>query len=279
MCPNSLLPSKVDMSLDTFKSIIEQIAPYALTIKLSYIGEPLLNKDIISMILYAKASTRAKIVMFSNGTQLTHRLAGELVHSGLDEIVFSIDGFSAETYQHVRGKPRKDTVWRNVQDFLLFKGNRKPRVAINCVKLRCNDGERVQLRNFWESLGSSVMFSPFVNWSGQIDISGLSSETKHSIADATSRVPCAELWYKCVINAIGDVILCCNDYRALHNLGNILQGDISTIWNGSTLKGLRAAHIAGDFNRSELCKACYDWSDNEEMEGMLPGGDLKALRP
>ena len=76
------------MPLNLFKKIIDQIRDYAMTIKLSYLGEPLLNSNLFDMIAYAKENSNARVTLFTNGTLMTHQVSVDIVESGLDEIVF-----------------------------------------------------------------------------------------------------------------------------------------------------------------------------------------------
>lgn len=71
---------------------------------LIYRGEPLLHKEIIDFIQYAKnAQVADQLVMFTNGALLTKELAEKLGNCGLDFIQISVEGVNAEKYQEVTG--------------------------------------------------------------------------------------------------------------------------------------------------------------------------------
>jgi hypothetical protein len=267
------------MSIGTFTAIIDQIAPYARLIKLSYIGEPLLNRDIVSMISYAKTNTDAKVVMFTNGALLTHKLRAEIIASGLDEIVFSIDAVSPQVYEAIRRGGKAHLVWRNIEEFLVLKGDRRPNATINCVKLSLNQRERQEPREYWGQLRCPVYFSTMTNWSGQAGIEHLSSDRKRRSQDDNSRAPCAELWYKIVINAVGDIVLCCNDFRAVETLANVIRDGVNAVWTSAKMAAIRRAHVEGRFETLPLCSTCSNWSDAFEMEALVRGRMSRALRP
>ena len=69
------------------------------------LGEPLLNKDIVKFVRYAKAANIAdKVHIVSNGTLLTEVLGDALIDAGLDVMRFSINGLSADDYLKYTGR-------------------------------------------------------------------------------------------------------------------------------------------------------------------------------
>jgi radical SAM protein with 4Fe4S-binding SPASM domain len=280
-CPRQELDSYIDMPMALFDSIVDQIAPYAYAVKLSYLGEPLLHPDIITMIQCLKQRTAAHVSLYTNATRLTHKLGVDLIRSGLDEIVFSLDGFDEETYSFNRRKARRSLVWRNIEDFLLLKLRRKPSATINCVRLANVTGEeRNRLREYWAEYNCPVEFSPFVTWSGQLrNWQSLSSELKRSPIDKLARVPCAELWYKTLITADGEILVCCNDYKRTVYLGNVKNSTIANVWNGDAMVALRESHIAAEYSNAKICGHCNEWSDPTEMERLARGRAERLIRP
>ena len=54
------------MDLSLFKRIVSQIADSACVIQLYWMGEPLLNPNIIEMIAFCKQTTKAKVIISTN---------------------------------------------------------------------------------------------------------------------------------------------------------------------------------------------------------------------
>lgn len=279
MCPNRVLRDKPYLEWDLYRKVVDEIGQFARTIKLSYIGEPLLHPKIVDMITYAKSHSEAKVVMFTNGTLLTHPISVDLVYSGLDEIVFSIDGSSLATFEKIRRNANYDEVVRNIEDFLLYKDDRNPRAAINFIKLKSNEAEMEKVKSDWERHGCDVYFSWMSTWSGQLGIESLSSHTKYGGDQGIERLPCAELWYKTIVNAMGDVVLCCNDYLAVESFGSIKNQSMWDIWNGSKIRNARKCHIDGNYSTLALCLRCKEWSTVQDMEAYLPESRSIAHRP
>lgn len=279
MCPSREIPQKTYMALDTFYRVIDEIADYARGIRLNYLGEPLLHQRLVDMIAYAKSQSRAKVTLFTNATLLTHKMSVDLVRSGLDEVVFSVDGATPSTFEQVRRQARYEDVVRNIEDFLLFKDGRKPTASVNFVKLKVNEPESELVRAHWNKYGCEVQFSRLCTWSGQLGMDGLSDNGSKGSENSSERCPCAELWYKAVINATGDVLLCCNDFSSVRSLGNVKNQAIAAIWNGDSIKEARTWHLGKQFQNIPLCSRCSNWSTVKDMEGYMIGSSIVANRP
>lgn len=279
MCPSRDIPRKTYMTLDMFRRVIDEIVDYARGIRLNYLGEPLLHPHVIDMIAYAKTQSRAKVTLFTNATLLTHKMSVDLVRSGLDEIVFSVDGATPSTFQQIRRQSKYEDVVRNIEDFLLFKDGRKPCASVNFVKLTVNEPEAKLVKDHWGNYGCEVQYSSVCTWSGQLGIDDLSDNGSKGVKTSSDRCPCAELWYKAVINASGNVLLCCNDFSSVHSLSNVKDQTIMAIWNGDTIREARASHLGKQFQYLQLCSRCNDWSTVKDMEGYMIGSSIVANRP
>jgi len=78
-------------------------------------GEAFLHKRAVEMCEYIKA-TFPHIYLYTstNGLALTDAQARRLVHSGIDEVTFSIDGATPESYAKYRQRGRFDTAIANL---------------------------------------------------------------------------------------------------------------------------------------------------------------------
>ena len=89
------------MSMEVFEQVLKQVQETAHTMQFYFQGEPLLNKQLPAMIGKAHQAGLYTIVS-TNAQALTMLMAQELVKSGLDRIIVSIDGFSEESYAAYR---------------------------------------------------------------------------------------------------------------------------------------------------------------------------------
>jgi radical SAM protein with 4Fe4S-binding SPASM domain len=58
-----------------------------------------------------------------------------------------------------------------------------------------------------------------------------------------------------VIDYLGNIILCCNDYFSTIKFGNLMNEKLIDIWNKQSYSGLRKALRNGQFNL-DICKKC-----------------------
>ena len=101
------------MSFSNFRSIIDELGAYLYRIDLHNWGEPLLNDEIYQMISYARASN-IEVRVSSNLNTINRVNAENLVKSGLDVLIISLDGASQETYMQYRIGGQFDRVLDNI---------------------------------------------------------------------------------------------------------------------------------------------------------------------
>ena len=80
------------MSIEQFRSIIDEGSANGLrAINLNNFGESFMNKDLFQMISYAKERGIIDVMVHTNGTIMSEKIARKTIDSGLDKLVFSID--------------------------------------------------------------------------------------------------------------------------------------------------------------------------------------------
>ena len=125
MCPRTIQIDKgsyVDigtMSMDFYKKIIDEGTANGLrSIKLNYLGEPLLDRYIVERIQYAKSKGVIEVMFNTNATTLTDEMSHKLLEAGLDSIFFSVDSFSREIFNKIRIGADYDKVVQNIINFV-----------------------------------------------------------------------------------------------------------------------------------------------------------------
>lgn len=92
----------VEMSPELFEKIAHEMFPVTRFLYLSCATEPLMNKSFASFIETA-ASYKVPFVSFcTNGQLMSEKVAKAAVAGGVSEIIFSVDGATAETYEYIR---------------------------------------------------------------------------------------------------------------------------------------------------------------------------------
>ena len=128
-----------DLLWPQFRRVVDQF-PVLDRVLLHGIGEPLLNRDLIRMIVHLKA--RGATVLFnSNVITLGPRRRRELIDSGLDELRVSLDATTRATYARVRGVDAYPRVVANLEALAEAKRNAgadHPRVSLWFTGLKDN---------------------------------------------------------------------------------------------------------------------------------------------
>jgi len=97
------------LDFDLFRRVIDEVGASLVRVDFFNYGEAFLHKRAVEMCEYIKA-TFPHIYLYTstNGLALTDAQARRLVHSGIDEVTFSIDGATAESYVKYRQRGRFD---------------------------------------------------------------------------------------------------------------------------------------------------------------------------
>src|SRR5688572_15415480 len=91
------------LDFDLFTRVIDETGPSLGRVDFFNYGEAFLHKRAVEMCEYIKAKFPHNYLYTStNGLALTEERARRLVHSGIDEVTFSIDGATPETYVQYR---------------------------------------------------------------------------------------------------------------------------------------------------------------------------------
>src|ERR1022692_1359957 len=98
------LSSPDDLSTETAKAIIDQIAEVSSPILVLSGGEPLFRSDIFQLARYG-TDKGLRVALATNGTLVTKHVARMIVDSGVQRVAISLDGSDALTHDTFRGIP------------------------------------------------------------------------------------------------------------------------------------------------------------------------------
>ena len=142
-----------DETLEKLKSVFPKIESISLHLNC----EPLLNRNVVSIIKYIKGVNPKIFLSFAtNVTLLNPSLSRQLIDSGLDKIVFSIDGSSAKTFEKIRLGANFEKVVYNLEEFINIKkqkSSKLPEVGVIAVAFKDNVYELTKIVKFAIKLG------------------------------------------------------------------------------------------------------------------------------
>ena len=104
------------LDFDLFRNVVDEAGPGLVRIDFFNYGEAFLHKRAIEMCEYIKSRfPHIYLYTSTNGLMFTEESAKRLVHSGIDEVTFSIDGASQDTYVQYRQRGKFDLAIRNLR--------------------------------------------------------------------------------------------------------------------------------------------------------------------
>jgi hypothetical protein len=104
------------LDFELFRRVVDEVGPSLGRIDFFNYGEAFLHKRAVEMCEYIK-TTCPHIYLYTstNGLALTEAQARRLARSGIDEVTFSIDGATQQTYATYRQRGRFDTAIANLR--------------------------------------------------------------------------------------------------------------------------------------------------------------------
>ncbi len=134
------------MPFETYKSVIDQLGP-GLRLLLFYdYGESFLHPRAADMLRYAKHVNEKMLIHCStNGLLLRDEAKQrEVIETGVDELLFSVDGASQEVYEQYRVGGDFEAVVKVMESMVRLRnslGLEKPRIMWRYILFRWNDSD------------------------------------------------------------------------------------------------------------------------------------------
>jgi radical SAM protein with 4Fe4S-binding SPASM domain len=122
-----------DMSLNLYKSIVNQIKGRTCGVNLVGLGEPLLHPEIFSMIRFAKENG-LEVSLVDNFTLVDQEKSLQLINSGLDFLYVSFDSTSKEIFEKTRRGAYFERIIENIQIFVKTKRDLKAKTPVFLLK-------------------------------------------------------------------------------------------------------------------------------------------------
>jgi hypothetical protein len=138
------------LDFDLFTRVMDEAGPSLGRVDFFNYGEAFLHKRAVEMCEYVKAAfPHVYLYTSTNGLAFTEESARRLARSGIDEVTFSIDGASQETYARYRQRGRFDVAIANLRAMVDEKrqaGRDVPVVNWRYILFTWNDGDEEMQR-------------------------------------------------------------------------------------------------------------------------------------
>lgn len=249
------------LSLDLWHRVLSEIRGTALVVQFYFQGEPLLNKNLPSMIREAHDAGLYTIVS-TNAQAMTSELATALVTSGLDRIIVSMDGLTDASYNAYRIGGSLEKTKQALRWLREAKGRMV--IELQCLRLRTNEHEWEEMKMQYKSLGADKLTLKTAQLYDYADGHPLMpSEEKYSryIKGKDGKYHrrklskgCWRVWSGCVITTSGEVLPCCYDKGHAFSYGNIMEASLKDLFRSEKAQAFRKAAYQQTPN---ICQECY----------------------
>lgn len=264
------------MDVDLYRKCVDDMTHFPDRIKVLRfvgIGEPLLHKRIADMVRETADRSVARIIeILTNGLLLDPHRVDALIAAGLNRLVISVQGTSAEKYAATAGvRVNFDRLLKNLA--YTFEHREKMHIYIKIVDTALED--EVDRERFFEIFGSlcdSIAVENTVPIHKAIDFTGILSGETPPVTQFGLPVEdcpvCPQSFFHMQINPDGNVVPCYAwDYPII--LGNCTTQSLSDIWNGEPLRAFRHAMLSGRAQVSKVCSECtiirYRWFPEDDL--------------
>ncbi len=272
-CPSGLKQFSRDtgnLKAENFNRWLDQLSPTLSYLNFYFQGEPFIHNDILQFIskasqagIYTSTSTNAHFI--------TEKRATEIVQSGLDRILISIDGTTQEVYEQYRVHGSLQKVLDGTKHLVEARKNLNsitPHIIFQFLVVRPNQHqieEAKQLANEYkvdEIRFKTAQVYDYENGNPLIPTIEKYSRYKRLsngkfIVKSSLDNHCWRMWSGAVVTWDGKVVPCCFDKDATHEMGNLSKEDFKSIWKGKAYAMFRKQLLKGR-KEIDICKNCSE---------------------
>lgn len=233
-----------NLSVDTLENLLVQVGSALSSMTFYFQGEPFIHPLLPDMIRTAHRKGIYTITS-TNGHFFNDAQARATIESGLDKLIVSVDGTSQDVYAAYRKEGDLAKVLAGIENIVAWKkklASHSPFIELQFVVFSSNEHQIREVKALGKTLGvdrvalKSAQLNDFVNGNPLMPAEGKYSRYKKN-KDGTYRIKnrldnhCWKMWHSAVITWDGNMVPCCFDKDASHQMGNILHAPLANIWN------------------------------------------------
>lgn len=259
------------LKLETHEMMLKQLSKHVFYINYYFQGEPFLNPKFLELIkeakknrIYTATSTNAHFIN-------NEKTAEDIVNSGLDRLIISIDGLTQKTYESYRVKGKLTKVIAGAKYMIEAKKklkSRTPHLIFQFLAVKPNEHEIPEVFLLGKEMGidevrikTAQLYdykngNPLMPLSEKYSRYKLQNDGTYALKWKTGN-HCWRMWSSCVFTWDGKVVPCCFDKDAKHQLGDLDTHTFQQIWHSKRYSGFRNG-ILRNRNSIDICKNCSE---------------------
>lgn len=228
------------MGFEEARAVIDAVGDYVYFLQVYTWGEPLLNKDLVRIVEYAK-SRNIYVMLSTNATAMTADYNQRLIDSGIDYIMVAIDGGTRQTYERYRVGGKFDKVMANVGNLLEQRAERaleRPFVEWQFIVFRHNEHEVEATERRAYRMGIDK-FTPLPAYVEDPQWAARDERFKTEFSNPERLRNCDRPWTHLNVRADGGVASCCYTFFKQDDLGDLRDGGFAAVWNNAHFRQSR----------------------------------------
>ena len=258
------------LNIELHERMLQQVHKSVFYINYYFQGEPFLNPKFLSIIRQAK-QYNIYTATSTNAHFIDQKKAEEIVASGLDRLIISIDGLTQETYESYRVNGKLEKVIEASKWLVAAKKEAKrktPYLIFQFLAVAQNEHEIPAIYQLGKSIGidevriKTAQLYDYQHGNPLIPKNEKYARYKQQ-KDGTYQLKyktgnhCWRMWSGSVLTWDGKVVPCCFDKDAQHVLGTLEANTFQEIWNNKAYTTMRGA-VLNKRNKIDICKNCSE---------------------
>ena len=257
-CPRVFMPeerSKGFMTLDLYEKILDDAKKNnIIKLRLYSTAEPTMHPKFNQIIDIAKE--KGFEVSLSTNASLLHKYFESV--SKVDYLQYSIEGWDKKSYEKYRYPLKFEKIYQNIKDFYEYtsKQLKSPKISTNLLLTTQTD-----IKQYVELWGEYVgdinihfMYDPVKYEDGKFKSISLDTNKEYFKLDKQIKdFFCSYPFDILTVAFDGKVALCCDDFAAELNIGNLSHNSIKEVYYSKDIEKIRNQFYT---QKLDLCKEC-----------------------
>lgn len=258
------------LNLDLHETMLDQVKKSVFYINYYFQGEPFLHPQFLELIRSAK-KRKIYTATSTNAHFIDENKAREIVASGLDRLIISIDGLTQKTYENYRVNGKLNKVIEGTKHLIAAKKeahSKTPHLIFQFLAVKPNEHEIPEVVKLGKEIGvdevriKTAQLYDYKHGNPLMPENETYARYKKNL-DGTYSLKyktgnhCWRMWSSSVLTWDGKVVPCCFDKDAQHVLGSLENASFKEIWNNAAYRSFRNAVLTSR-NEIDICQNCSE---------------------
>lgn len=250
-----------NMDFMLYKKIIDDICEFDEKVKVIRLykdGEPLLNKNFVDMVKYAKKSGCCdRVDTTTNASLLTPELSLKIIEAGLDRVNISIEGVNENQYNDFsKYKINFNALVENIKFFYEHRKQCEMIVKINGDIL--TEDEKQKFYDIFGDIADGIFIESIMDCWPTYELEKVEVNKTRGIygQDIKEVLVCPYVFYSFAVNSDGSYSLCFLDWSRKLILGHANNLSVKDAWNSDEMKNYQKMFLKGERKNHHICKDC-----------------------